>query len=124
VDPAFAEDQYRRAKKELGRTVLGFGYAREWPASRPGATDVDSGPIVPGLDVSAGSSGLAFVGAGSFGDREYLEALLATLDLAAFPTEKDGRLRYCASNQVGDSIVLYGLSIGPLWQALVEGRRP
>jgi len=124
VDPAFAEDQYRRAKKELGRTVLGFGYAREWPVSRPGATDVDSGPIVPGLDVSGGSSGLAFVAAGSFGDRDYLGALLATLDLAAFPAEKNGRLRYCASNQVGDAIVLYGLSIGPLWQALVEGRRP
>jgi hypothetical protein len=124
VDPAFGEDQYRRAKKELGRTVLGFGYAREWPSSRRGAVDVDSGPIVPGLDVSGGSSGLALVAASSYGDREYLGALRATLDLAAFPVERDGRLRYAASNQVGDAVILYALSIGPLWEALAQGRRP
>jgi hypothetical protein len=124
VDPAFAEDQYRRAKRELAREVLGFGYAAEWPARHRGNTDVDSGPIVPGLDVSGGSSGLAFVAASSFGDRSYLQALLATLDFAAFPVEESGRLRYCASNQVGDAVVLYALSIGPLWQAVVEGRRP
>lgn len=33
VDPAFAADQYQRAKNELARTTLGFGYAREWPAT-------------------------------------------------------------------------------------------
>ncbi len=124
VDPAFAADQYRRARKALGRTVLGFGYAREWPASHQGEVDVDSGPIVPGLDVSGGSSGLAFIAASSFGDAEYLRALEATLELAAFPSERDGRLRYCASNQVGDAVLLYALSIGPLWEALAQGRRP
>ena len=124
VDLDFAEDQYRRAKKELGQNVLGFGYAREWPRSRAGHADVDSGPIVPWLDVSSGSSGLAFVAASSFGDHRYLEALSATLDLAAFPIAKDGSLRYAASNQVGDAIILYALSIGPLWDALVHGRRP
>jgi hypothetical protein len=124
VDPAFAEDQYRRARAQLGRTVLGFGYAREWPSSHRGQVDVDSGPIVPGLDVSGGSSGLAFVAAGSFGDAGYLRALGATLELAAFPEERDGRLRYSASNQVGDAVILYALSIGPLWEALVQGRRP
>ncbi len=124
VDPAFGADQYRRARAELGRTVLGFGYAREWPASAPGTVDVDSGPIVPGLDVSAGLSGLAFVAASSYGDRGYLGALGATLELAAFPAEKGGRLRYCASNQVGDAVVLYALTIGPLWEALSQGRRP
>lgn len=44
VDPAFARDQYERAKKELGRAVCGFGYAAEWPASWRGEPDVDSGP--------------------------------------------------------------------------------
>jgi hypothetical protein len=124
VDLAFAEDQYRRAKRELGRTVLGFGYAREWPASRRGPADVDSGPIVPGLDVSSGSSGLAFVAARSFGDDEYLAALSTTLDFAAFPIERGGTLRYAASNQVGDAVLLYALAIGPVWAALAEGHRP
>jgi Linalool dehydratase/isomerase len=118
VDPAFAEDQYRRARSELGRTVLGFGYAREWPLSHRGPVDVDSGPIVPGLDVSGGSSGLAFVGAATFGDRVYLDALSATLDLAAFPAERDGKLRYAAGNQVGDAVVLYSQVLGPAWGAV------
>ena len=45
-----------------------------------------SGPVVPLLDVSAGSSGLAFVAAASFGDREFLRGLYTTLGFAAYIT--------------------------------------
>jgi hypothetical protein len=124
IDPAFAEDQYRRAKKELGRTILGFGYAREWPTGHRGPADVDSGPVIPGLDVSGGSSGLAFVAASSFGDHDYFAALGATLDFAAFPTEREGRRAYAASNQVGDAVMLYSMTLGPMWDALAASRRP
>ena len=85
---------------------------------------MDSGPIVPGLDASGGSSGLAFLGAASYRDADYLSALHATLDLAAFPVERDGRLHYAASNQVVDAVILYSMTIGPLWEALAQGRRP
>ncbi len=115
LDPAFAEDQYRRAKKELSRSALGFGYAVEWPSSWTGPMDVDSGPIVPVLGVSAGSSGLAFVGASAFGDREFLSSLSATLDFAAFPEDSGGGLRYGASNAVGDAVLLYSTVLGPAW---------
>ena len=37
IDEEFAADQYRRARKELGRELLGFGYAREWPRLLGGA---------------------------------------------------------------------------------------
>jgi len=33
VDEDFARDQYERTRRELGRTTLGFSYAREWPDS-------------------------------------------------------------------------------------------
>lgn len=115
VDADFAADQYRRAKRELARNVLGFGYAVEWPASWVGPMDVDSGPIVPVLGISAGSSGMAFIGASAFGDREYLAALLTSLNFGGFPIERDGQLRYAASNQVGDAVLLYALVQGPLW---------
>jgi len=121
VDEDFARDQYERARREIGRTVLGFGYAREWPESWVGPTDVDSGPIVPVVEASAGSSGLALVAASSFGDREYYGALRATLDFAAFPTEEDERLRYRASNIVGDAVLLYSMVAGPLWSEVVAG---
>jgi hypothetical protein len=116
VDEAFARDQYARARKELGRTVLGFGFAREWPTSWPGGKDVDSGPLVPVLEASPGASGMALVGAASFGDDGYLHALMRTLSLAAFPTRDTSGLRYEASNPVGDAVMLYALVQGPLWE--------
>jgi hypothetical protein len=41
--------------------------------------------------------------------------LATTLDMAGFPSRKDGQLKYCASNQVGDAAILYATVLGPLW---------
>jgi hypothetical protein len=111
VDAAFAHDQYDRARRELAASVLGFAWAREWPHGHAARPDVDSGPIVPLLDASAGSSGLALLGARAFGDASFERGLFASLELVGFP--EDGRYR--ASNDVGDAVVLYALSFGPLW---------
>jgi len=116
VDEDFARDQYERARKELYRSFLGFGYAKEWPESCRGPRDVDSGPVIPVLQISAGSSGMAFLGAATFGDEKTLSGLLTSLEFGAFPVEKDGRLKYCASNQVGDAVMLYAMTMGPLWK--------
>ena len=116
VAPDFAEDQYRRARKELAVIRLGFGYAREWPVGRKGIMDVDSGPIIPFLDISAGSSGLAVLAAASFGDEAYVRSLLTSLTFGAFPRRQNGRLRYSASNQVGYAVLLYAMAQGPLWR--------
>lgn len=123
VDPAFAADQYARARKELGRVLCGFGYAREWPVSWEGPADVDSGPVVPALGAGAGASGLAFVGAAAFGDGDYFSSLAASLEFAGFPRREEGGLRYCASNQVGDAVVLYAHVLGPLWERVKERGR-
>jgi hypothetical protein len=118
-----ARDQYWRAKRELGRGLLGFGYAREWPASGVGPRDIDSGPVVPLLEASPGSSGLALLGAAAFEDWDYLSQLIASLDFAAFPVRRQGRLHYAASNRVGDAVVLYALVQGPLWKLVKERGR-
>jgi hypothetical protein len=118
IDPAFAEDQYERARRELGASFVGFGWAREWPASWEGPSDIDSGPIVPVVGASAGASGMALLGAASFGDEEYLDRLHRSLALAAFPVHGEGELRYAASNQVGDAVLLYALSEGALWDSV------
>jgi len=119
VDPAFAREQYDRARRLLGRTLLGFGYAREWPGWQPLSDDIDSGPVVPVLGVSAGSSGLAFVAAAGFDDRDFVNALRTTLEFAAFPIEVRGARRYGASNLVGDAVLLYSAVLGPLWDRAV-----
>jgi hypothetical protein len=114
VDPDFARDQYARARAQIGGSVLGFGYAREWPATWVGPMDVDSGPIVPIVGASAGSSGQAVLGAASFHDDAWLRELLTSLQFAGFPTRDGDRLSYSASNQVGDAVLLYAMVCGPL----------
>ncbi|MDC3379348.1 hypothetical protein OAX78_03605 [Planctomycetota bacterium] len=123
VDPEYARDQYERARGELLVNVLGFGYGKEWPASWQGPMDVDSGPIVPVVEASAGSSGLALLGASSFDDHATLGTLITSLDFAAFPIEDESGLRYCASNQVGDAVLLYALVQGPMWERVNEARQ-
>jgi hypothetical protein len=124
VDEDFARDQYERTRRELGRTTLGFSYAREWPDSWTGPADIDSGPIIPFFEISAGSSGMAFIGASAFGDEPFLTTLNATIDFAGFPSRKKGGLKYCASNQVGDAALLYAATLGPVWQKVKAGRTP
>jgi hypothetical protein len=79
--------------------------------------------VIPVLGVSAGGSGLALVGAGSFRDETFLGALHTTLEFAAFPRRDKGRLKYCASNHVGDAVMLYSCVLGPVWQRVKEGKR-
>jgi hypothetical protein len=113
VDDTFARDQYARARAELRSSFAGFGWAREWPRGAVHHPDVDSGPIVPLLDASAGSSGLAVLGASAFGDDAWSSELLTSLELVAVRTPEGDR--YHASNAVGDAVVVYALSFGPLW---------
>ncbi|HVH45438.1 MAG TPA: hypothetical protein VM925_23955 [Labilithrix sp.] len=118
IDEAFARDQYTRARRDLGASFLGFGWAREWPKGTAERADIDSGAIIPVLEASAGSSGLALLGARAFGDENWFGSLLASLELAGFRDESSGRYR--ASNDVGDAVVGYALSFGPLWQRVKE----
>ncbi len=118
IDREFATDQYNRARSALRRSLFGFDWAREWAGRRPGFPDIDSGPIIPILDVSAGSSGMAFLGAASFGDEDYYNGLATTLNFAGFPSQDQSGLRFCASNQVGDAVLLYSMVVGPLWELI------
>ncbi|HAV62428.1 MAG TPA: hypothetical protein DCY13_08705 [Verrucomicrobiales bacterium] len=123
VDEEFARDQYDRARKEFGRVWLGFGFAREWPDSWQTPPDIDSGVIMPVLDASPAASGLAFIGAASFGDTGYLEALHTSLKFGGFPISSGDELRYAASNQVGDAAMLYACVLGPLWKTTTKEQR-
>lgn len=122
VDPVFAREQYDLARRELGVELFGFGYAKEWPASWEGPLDVDSGAVVPVLQASPSSSGFALLGAASFGDGDFLQSLLTSLDMAAFPIDDGGGVRYAASNQVGDAVLAYALTCGPLWRKVMAAK--
>ena len=115
VDPEFAREQYRLARRELGGELLGFAWAAEWPRAWQGHDDVDSGPSVPLLDANAGASVLALVGAAAFGDTSSLRGLVASLRFGAFPVTRDGALHFAAGNTLADAVLLYALVQGPLW---------
>jgi hypothetical protein len=123
LDADFARDQYQRARKQLGEITLGFGYAHEWPATWKGPANIDSGPIFPVFNISAGSSGMAPIGASAFEDETFLKSLASTLNFAAFPSRHKSQLKYCASNQVGDAALLYATTLGPLWQKIQTGAK-
>ena len=120
VDPTFAREQYALAKEQLGGEFLGFGYAKEWSSFCVGNPDIDSGPIVPVLQASASASGMAVLGAAVFDDQQYLKKLLRSLEFMGFPTEKEERLHYQASNPVGDAVLLYAMVEGKLWERVMD----
>jgi hypothetical protein len=116
VDPDFADQQYALAREELGASLMGLGYAREWPASWQGHTDVDSGPIVPGIQASASSSGFALLASRAFGDERWHRQLVRALDAADAIMAQDPHLAAMADNAVGEAVILYAFSFGPLWE--------
>ncbi len=124
LDEDFARDQYKRATEHLGRSILGFGYAREWPDSWTGPMDIDSGAVVPGMGLSVGASGMAFIAAATFDDKQFYRSLATSLEFAGMPIEDNTGLRYETSNQVGDAVLLYSMSLGPAWQKVRERHKP
>ncbi len=119
-DPEFANAQYTLAKEHLGARVANMAYAKEWPERAQGVVDVDSGPIIPGLDASASSSGFALLAATAFQDAEHEIALRRALDAADLMLALDPELAAAADNPVGESVLLYAMSFGPLWAQLAE----
>lgn len=114
-DDAFARDQWTRAKAALIFDVAGFSLAREWPRTEGSTMDVDSGPVIPLLDASPGASGLAILGAASFGDDAAKRGLLRSLRFAAFPENTESGMRFAGASAMGDAVVGYALNVGPLW---------
>jgi Linalool dehydratase/isomerase len=116
-DPAFARDQYERAKSQLVFNTLGFGLAREWPlGNRDAYQDVDSGPVVPLLGASPGASGLALLGATAFHDESTQKLLMRSLRIAAIPRNTPHGMTYLAAGPMGNAVALRALNFGPLWR--------
>ena len=122
IDPVFAADQYARARKYLDHSIAGFWLAREWPPGSDARPDIDSGVQVPIVEASPSSSAFALMAAANFGDREALSGLMASLTFAAFPVHDATGAHFAASNAVGDSVILYALTLGPAWDLVKRGR--
>ncbi len=116
VDPELAEAQYELAAAELGGNLVGFGYAREWPRSWTGPLDVDSGPLVPVIEASPSASGFFLLASRAFDDGGNHRRLVRSLDAADAVIALDAEMAAMADNPVGDAVLLYAFTFGPLWE--------
>jgi hypothetical protein len=80
-------------------TVIGFGGVREYPPGARGSGDVDSGPVILGLGVSASAFGIA--SARRAGDERRYASAFASAWLFGLPEERGGALRWASGGSLG-----------------------
>jgi hypothetical protein len=92
-------------------TWFGFGAIREYAAGHSGRGDVDSGPVVLGVSVSA--TGFALAPARAFGHAEAFVRLYRTVDLFGLPYADGDRRRFAIGGPIGNALLLALLTSGP-----------
>ncbi len=93
------------------RSLLGFGGTREYPPGVSGVGDIDSGPVLLGVSVSATGFGLA--GSRLHGDRETWGCTWRTVTLFGLPVPRsDGRRWFMSGGALGNAIMLAMLTAG------------
>jgi len=105
TDPPLASRLAEGTRDTLGATVLGLGAVREYRPGTPGRGDIDSGPLVFGLSVSA--TGFALGAARGIGDDAWAARLWATTRLFGAPGP-DGRFLF--GGPLGNAILLAALT--------------
>jgi hypothetical protein len=92
-------------------TFLGFGAIREYAPGYSGRGDVDSGPVVLGVSVSA--TGFALAPARAFDHADRFRRLYRTTDLFGVPVERGGRTRFATGGAIGNALLLALFTSGP-----------
>lgn len=113
VDKQLSEQLYQalaRARDDL----LGYGGIREYPAGVEGSGDIDSGPVVFGVSVSA--TGFALSSAKLHGDSSLFTQLFRTTDFWGVPMQRPHGQRYLSGGPLGNAILLAMTTATWKWQ--------
>ncbi|MFY1671143.1 hypothetical protein ACN27G_14395 [Plantactinospora sp. WMMB334] len=116
IDPAFARAQYLGFRERFVATPLGLGPAvREYPAGTSGQGDVDSGPLLLGISLSAT---VVTLGAAQVqGDAALAGALANYGELAGVPVTTPWSKRYAfGAMPIGDAFLAWSKAARP-WVA-------
>ncbi len=89
-------------------SFAGFGAVREYAPGAAGRGDIDSGPVLLGVSVSA--TGFALAAARQSGDRDRYRALYRTAALFGVPVARDGGWRFVTGGPLGNAILLATLT--------------
>jgi hypothetical protein len=92
-------------------SLWGFGALREYADGYRGQGDVDSGPVLLGVSVSA--TGFALAPARALGRRESFTRIYRTADLFGLPVALGDRLSFATGGAVGNALLLAMLTSGP-----------
>lgn len=122
IDAEFARAQYAAFRRQFLAYPGGFGPGlREYPHGRDGAGDVDSGPLVAGVSLSA--TVVALGAARVNGDPELAAALGSEGELLGLPLTLPGSKRYAFGLvPIGDAFVVWSATARPLTTPFVPAR--
>jgi len=107
VDVALVKD-LERALARHESSLLGFGAVREYAEGHAGPGDVDSGPVVLGVSVTA--TGFALGAARAAGDRALFTDVMRTTHLFGVPTGRDGGTWFATGGPFGNALLLAQLT--------------
>ncbi|RMI34836.1 hypothetical protein EBN03_00140 [Nocardia stercoris] len=93
------------------RDIAGFAAIHEYGHGYDGSGDMDSGPVVLGISVSA--TAFAFAPARVFGNRDLFTGLFRTTDLFGLPVSSGSRVRFANGGVIGNALLLAFLTSGP-----------
>jgi hypothetical protein len=104
ADVALARELTAALSRGQRASFFGFGGVREYAPGYEGSGDIDSGPVVLGVSVSA--TGFALAGARMMGNREMFVELYRTAELFGVPVAREGRRRFATGGPLGNAILL------------------
>ncbi|AYF76929.1 hypothetical protein D7D52_27490 [Nocardia yunnanensis] len=92
-------------------SLFGFGAMHEYGGGADGPGDIDSGPLVLGISVSA--TAFALAPARAFGHRDVFTRIFRTTDLVGLPMRSGDRVRFTTGGAIGNALLLAFLTSGP-----------
>lgn len=112
ADPALSASLWRALREQCLVTPLGLGMIREAP---PGVSlpvgDIDSGPLIFGISMSA--TGFSLAGAQASGEMSPRDALARTAGTFGVPLTVGRRTRFLFGGDLGNAILLAMLTAPP-----------
>ncbi len=109
IDPVWGREQYGLFRKIFVTTVAGVPGVREYPAGVNRVGDVDSGPLIAGISLSATVVGMA--AANVHGDSALAEPLLDAGEALGMPLQLGGSKRYALGVlPIGDAFLAWAKS--------------
>jgi hypothetical protein len=115
IDPAWAQTQYTSFRQQFIRPVFGIYGTHEYPPGVFSLGDVDSGPLIGGVSLSATVVSLA--AAQVYGDRNLADAYLQSGEALGFPWQIGAEKSYAFGLlPVGDAFLVWAKTSSP-WVA-------